>query len=66
MPKKSLGQNYLIDHNIAKKIIKKINFNKNYNIIEVGPGKGFLTNYLIKEKHKNLFLIEKDNRLFLN
>ena len=39
--KKSLGQNFLIDKNIIKKIINLKNI-KNKNIIEIGPGKGAL------------------------
>lgn len=65
MIKKSLGQNFLVDHNIAKKIIKLINDFSNCNLIEVGPGRGFLTEYLIKIKPRKLILIEKDYELFL-
>ena len=39
--KKSLGQNFLIDKNIVKKILGLSNLN-NKNIIEIGPGKGSL------------------------
>ena len=66
MPKKSLGQNFLIDHNIAKKISNTIPNFKEYNLIEVGPGKGFLTDYLIEKKPKKIFLIEKDKNLYQN
>ena len=41
-PKKSLGQNFLIDNNIIDKIIKLSNI-KNNNIVEIGPGTGNLT-----------------------
>ena len=44
--KKSLGQNFLIDKNIIKKIINLTEF-KNKNIIEIGPGKGALTNEIL-------------------
>ena len=40
--KKSLGQNYLADSNIVKKIINLTNIN-NKNVMEIGPGKGALT-----------------------
>ena len=62
-PKKSLGQNFLIDKNIIKKIINSVNI-KNNNIIEIGPGKGSLTDEIIKKKPKSLYLIEKDYELF--
>ena len=60
-PKKSLGQNFLIDKNIVKKIINLTNF-KNKNVIEIGPGKGALTNEILKEP-KSLILLEKDHEL---
>ena len=60
--KKSLGQNYLIDLNIVKKIINLIKI-YNKNILEIGPGKGALTEEILKNKPKSLILIEKDNIL---
>ena len=61
--KKSLGQNYLIDLNIVKKIINLTDI-YNKNILEIGPGKGALTREILKNKPKSLILIEKDNTLF--
>jgi len=49
--KKSLGQNFLIDGNIIRKIINLSQI-KNNNIIEIGPGKGSLTKEIIKRKPK--------------
>ncbi len=60
--KKSLGQNFLIDQNIKKKIIRLTEI-KNRNIIEIGPGRGALTDEIIKNQPKSLFLIEKDVNL---
>ncbi len=60
--KKSLGQNFLIDKNIISKIINLINI-KNKNIVEIGPGKGALTNKILEKNPKTLTLIEKDNKL---
>ncbi len=57
--KKSLGQNFLIEKNIIKKIINLIDI-KGSNIIEIGPGKGALTDEIIKKKPNSLILIEKD------
>ena len=62
-PKKSLGQNFLIDKNILKKISNQTNI-KSENIVEIGPGYGNLTDYIILKKPKNLILIEKDLLLF--
>ncbi len=60
--KKSLGQNFLIDNNIIKKIVNLTEI-KNKNIIEIGPGKGALTNEILKKKPNSLILIEKDFKL---
>ena len=45
--KKSLGQNLLIDKNILKKILALTTF-KNKDVIEIGPGTGNLTSYILK------------------
>ena len=61
--KKSLGQNFLIDSNIIKKIINLTGiFNK--NILEIGPGRGALTDEILKNKPKSLVLIEKDTAIY--
>ena len=61
-PKKSLGQNFLIDNNILKKIIKLTEIYNNH-IVEIGPGTGNLTKKITEQKPKSLILIEKDQRL---
>jgi 16S rRNA (adenine1518-N6/adenine1519-N6)-dimethyltransferase len=60
--KKSLGQNFLIDKNIIKKIVNLVEV-YNRDIIEIGPGKGALTEEILKKKPKSLSVIEKDNEL---
>ena len=60
--KKSLGQNFLIDKNIIKKIANLININGR-DIIEIGPGKGALTDEILKKNPKSLKIIEKDSKL---
>ena len=57
--KKSLGQNFLFDKNIIKKIVNLTNV-KNKNIIEIGPGRGALTDEILKKEPKSIILIEKD------
>ena len=57
--KKSLGQNFLIDQNIVKKIINSIEI-YDKDVLEIGPGKGILTDEILKRKPKSLTLIEKD------
>ena len=61
-PKKSLGQNFLIDKNIIEKIINCTEINNKF-ILEVGPGTGNLTKEIIKRNPKKVFLVEKDNEL---
>ena len=62
-PKKSLGQNFLIDKHIIQKIIACDVIENKYTL-EVGPGTGNLTKEIFKKKPKKLFVIEKDNFLF--
>ncbi len=57
--KRSLSQNFLIDKNISNKITKQI-YIKNKNILEIGPGYGFLTDDILKKNPKKIFLVEKD------
>ena len=63
-PKKSLGQNYLIDNNILKLISCAGNINSENDIMEIGPGTGNLTKYLCKLNFNNFIAIEKDNHLY--
>jgi 16S rRNA (adenine1518-N6/adenine1519-N6)-dimethyltransferase len=59
LSKKSLGQNFLIDKNIIKKIVNLSNI-QNRHVIEIGPGNGELTDEIINNKPKSITLIEKD------
>ena len=61
--KKSLGQNFLIDKNILKKIVNTGNISKEDKVLEIGPGTGNLTEYIIKANPKAIIVIEKDFRL---
>lgn len=60
--KKYLGQHFLTDNNIAKKIIKSLSFKSYKIVVELGPGKGILSYYLSKIC-KDFFLIEIDSYL---
>ena len=62
--KKSLGQNFLIDKNVLNQIADLINI-EGKTILEVGPGTGNLTKFLLKKKPKKFFVVEKDNNLVL-
>tara|TARA_X000000950_G_scaffold287509_1_gene400066 strand:- start:902 stop:1690 length:789 start_codon:yes stop_codon:yes gene_type:complete len=60
--KKSLGQHFLTDDNILRKIVNLTQVSDK-NIIEIGPGEGALTDEILRRKPKQLTLIEKDFKL---
>ena len=62
--KKSLGQNFLTDRNILEKITNIVTI-KNKHILEVGPGTGNLTSFILKNPRR-LVVVEKDNDLALD
>ena len=62
--KKSLGQNFLIDRNILNLIVDTVEI-QDKEILEIGPGSGNLTTYILKKLPKKLHVIEKDNNLSL-
>ena len=63
--KKSLGQNFLTDRNILEKIVSTTKI-KNKTILEIGPGTGNLTSFILKKNPKKLVVIEKDHDLANN
>jgi len=62
--KRSLGQNFLIDRNILEQIVDTVDIS-NKEILEIGPGSGNLTTYILKKNPKKLYVIEKDDDLAL-
>ena len=63
--KKSLGQNFLTDRNVLETIVNVTTI-KNKNILEVGPGTGNLTSFILKNEPNKMFVIEKDDNLVKN
>ncbi|GAL67688.1 SSU rRNA (adenine(1518)-N(6)/adenine(1519)-N(6)) -dimethyltransferase [Jejuia pallidilutea] len=59
-PKKHLGQHFLRDENIAEKIAATLTLNGYKNVLEIGPGMGVLTKYLLK-KDITTYVIEIDS-----
>lgn len=60
-PKKHLGQHFLTDKNIAANIVNSLSDTKEYtSVLEVGPGMGVLTDFLIKRKDIELYLVDID------
>jgi 16S rRNA (adenine1518-N6/adenine1519-N6)-dimethyltransferase len=60
--KKSLGQNFLIDREVLEKIVSVTDI-VNKEVLEIGPGSGNLTTYILKQKPKKLYVVEKDDDL---
>ncbi len=60
--KKSLGQNFLIDKNILENITNTTKI-ENKVVLEIGPGTGNLTSYILKKNPKKMIVIEKDINL---
>ena len=63
-PKKSLGQNFLIDRNVLEQIVDTVEI-ANKEILEIGPGSGNLTAFILKKNPKKIYTIEKDDELAL-
>ena len=63
--KKSLGQNFLIDREVLEKITNTTII-KDKTILEVGPGTGNLTSFILKKNPKKIFVVEKDDDLAKN
>ena len=63
-PKKSLGQNFLIDREVLEKIVDTVEI-ANKEVLEIGPGSGNLTTFILKKNPKKVYTIEKDDDLAL-
>ena len=60
--KKSLGQNFLIDREVLDQIVSTCDIT-NKEILEIGPGTGNLTTYILKKNPKKVYVVEKDDEL---
>ena len=61
-PVKTLGQNFLHDRNLARWIVEKAEITKDDYVVEIGPGLGALTEFIL-ERGAKVLAIEKDARL---
>ena len=59
LPKKSLGQNFLIDNEVLNMIADLGKINSNDVVLEIGPGTGNLTEKILKKKTKKIIVILK-------
>jgi 16S rRNA (adenine1518-N6/adenine1519-N6)-dimethyltransferase len=60
--KRSLGQNFLVDENIQRKIVAALGAGRDDDVLEIGPGRGALTKHLVG-RVRRLVLVELDDRL---
>ncbi|MFH1011579.1 MAG: rRNA adenine N-6-methyltransferase family protein, partial [bacterium] len=61
-PKKSLGQCFLTDENMARRIVEALEISEGNVVIEIGPGRGILTRYLA-DSPARIVAVEIDQRL---
>jgi 16S rRNA (adenine1518-N6/adenine1519-N6)-dimethyltransferase len=61
-PKKFLGQNFLVDGNLQRKIVGALSLDAEDDLLEIGPGRGALTRHLLG-RTRNLILVELDRDL---
>ncbi|MDD4730496.1 MAG: 16S rRNA (adenine(1518)-N(6)/adenine(1519)-N(6))-dimethyltransferase RsmA [Desulfovibrio sp.] len=61
--KRSLGQNFLVDENTCRRIVDALHLSSDASVVEIGPGKGALTRYILEAAPRNYTAIEKDNAL---
>lgn len=59
-PKKGLGQHFLTDKNIALKIVNSLSWKDYDSVLEIGPGMGVLTGFLLEKSERNLRFVEID------
>jgi 16S rRNA (adenine1518-N6/adenine1519-N6)-dimethyltransferase len=65
-PKKHLGQHFLVDQQIARDIVGLLQLPQHtQEVLEIGPGMGVLTQYLIQQKNLNLTVIDIDSESIL-
>jgi 16S rRNA (adenine1518-N6/adenine1519-N6)-dimethyltransferase len=61
-PKRSLGQNFLVDGNLQRKIVEALELRPHHEVLEIGPGRGALTRHMAGQC-RSLFLVELDREL---
>ena len=65
-PKKHLGQHFLKDLNIAQKIADSLTYQDLDEVIEIGPGTGVLTKFVLQKNHKlSVFEVDSESVAYL-
>lgn len=62
-PKRSLGQNFLTDANVARRIVDSLRIAPGDTVLEIGPGRGALTGFLMESEAGRVLALEKDSDL---
>lgn len=60
-PKKHLGQHFLTEPAVAQRIVDALSYDNKVNILEIGPGKGVLTKFLLQKETKEVKVVELDD-----
>jgi len=61
--KRSLGQNFLVDANISRKIVDALDIKPGDNVLEIGPGRGALTRHVVERQPGRYVVLEMDEAL---
>jgi 16S rRNA (adenine1518-N6/adenine1519-N6)-dimethyltransferase len=61
--KRSLGQNFLVDQNICRKIVDALDIQPGDRVLEIGPGRGALTRHIVERRPGRYVLLEMDEAL---
>lgn len=59
-PKRSLGQNFLVDSGVARRIVSAVGIEPGDTVVEIGPGRGALTGFLLESAASRVLALEKD------
>ncbi|GAB6035673.1 16S rRNA (adenine(1518)-N(6)/adenine(1519)-N(6)) -dimethyltransferase RsmA [Fundidesulfovibrio butyratiphilus] len=62
-PKRSLGQNFLVDPGVARRIVTAVGIEAGDTVVEIGPGRGALTGFLLESAAGRVLALEKDTTL---
>lgn len=60
--KKELGQNFLVNQSIASSIVNLVDINEEDNVLEIGPGLGALTGFVLDKKYTSYEVVEYDQK----
>ncbi|MCS7009535.1 MAG: 16S rRNA (adenine(1518)-N(6)/adenine(1519)-N(6))-dimethyltransferase RsmA, partial [Chthoniobacterales bacterium] len=65
VPKRSLGQNFLLDKNFARRVVDLLELEGGELVLEVGPGVGAITEHIVQSQAGKILLLEKDDKIIV-